>query len=82
MTMRMLLTIAALSLTVAPNLSYAAGEMSWNQVAADESARAWAAEGWCFSSGWFPWGFPCPVRQPTPHPNRAMEHRHNHKISN
>jgi len=87
MTMRMLLAIAAVSLTLAPNLSYATGAgaaagFSWNQVAADESARAWAAEGWCFPGGWFSWGFPCPAPQPSLHSNRARTHRHDRKLDN
>ena len=87
MTMRMLPIITAVSLTVASSVAYAMGAgagsgFSWNQVAADESARAWAAEGWCFPGGWFPWGFPCASLQPPPHPARANTHTHNHRVAN
>ena len=49
--MRMLLIITAVSLTVASGAAHAMGVgaasgFSWNQAAADASARAWAAEGW------------------------------------
>jgi hypothetical protein len=51
---RMLLIITAVSLTVASGAALAMGVgaasgFSWNQAAADASARAWAAEGSC---GW------------------------------
>jgi hypothetical protein len=83
--MRMLLIITAVSLTVASGAAHAMGVgaasgFSWNQAAADASARAWAAEGWCFSSGWFPWGFPCAALQPPLPPNRA--HVRKHKFAN
>jgi hypothetical protein len=87
MTMRLLPIITAVSLTVASSVAYAMGVgagsgFSWNQVAADESARAWAAEGWCFPGGWLPWGFPCAALQPPLHPARANTHKHNHKVAN
>jgi hypothetical protein len=54
--MRMLLILTAVSLTVASGAAHAMGVgaasgFSWNQAAADASARAWAAEGWCFPGG-------------------------------
>ena len=83
MTMRMLPIITAVSLTVASGAAYAMGVggpsgFSWNQVAADTSARAWAAEGWCFPGGWLSWGYPCPAPQPMLPPNRAHTGKHNH----
>jgi hypothetical protein len=83
--MRMLLIITAVSLTVAPGAAYAmavgaASGFSWNQAAADASARAWAAEGICFPGGWFSWGVPCAALQPPPHPYGAHTRRHNHKF--
>jgi len=53
--MRMLLVITAASLTFVSGLAYGMAGVgagvsgfSWNQAAAEESARAGAAEGWCF----------------------------------
>jgi len=84
MTMRMLPIIAAASLTFASGAAYAIGGgssgFSWNQVAADTSARAWAAEGVCFPGGWFSWGVPCAALQPPVHPYGAHRRRHNHKF--
>jgi hypothetical protein len=83
--MRMLLVITAVSLTFVSGLAYgmagvAAGVsgFSWNQAAAEESARAWAAEGWCFPGGWLSWGYPCPAPQPMLPPNRTHTGKHNH----
>jgi hypothetical protein len=64
--MRVLLIITAVFLTVASGAAYAMGVggssgFSWNQVAADTSARAWAAEGWCFPGGWFSWAIHVPL---------------------
>jgi hypothetical protein len=83
--MRVLLIITAVFLTVASGAAYAMGVggssgFSWNQVAADTSARAWAAEGWCFPGGWFSWGYPCAALQPPLPPNRA--HVRKHKFAN
>ena len=86
--MRMLLIITAVSLTVASDVAYAGvGGMgvsgfSWNQAAADASARAWAAEGICFPGGWFSWGVPCAALQPPLPPNRPHARKHNHKFAN
>jgi hypothetical protein len=83
--MRRLLIITAVSLTVASGAAHAMGVgaasgFGWNQVAADTSARAWAAEGWCFPGGWFSWGYPCAALQPPLPPNRA--HVRKHKFAN
>jgi hypothetical protein len=82
--MRMLLIVTAVSLSVASGVAYGRAGVgvgvsgfSWNQAAADESARAWAAEGWCFPGGWLSWGVPCPAPQPPWHPNRGRKHNHN-----
>ena len=85
--MRMLLIITAVSLTVASGAAHAmavgaASGFSWNQVAADESARYWAAQGWCFPGGWFSWGVPCAALQPSAHPNGDHTRKHNHKFPN
>ena len=87
--LRMLLVITALSLTFASGLAYGragvgagVSGLSWNQAAADESARAWAAEGWCFPGGWLSWGYPCPAPQPTLHPYRAHTRKNHHKFAN
>jgi len=80
--MRMLLIIAAVSLTVASDVAYAGASgaggsgFSWNQVAADESARYWAAQGWCFPGGWLSWGVPCAALQPALDPNRVHTRKH------
>ena len=85
--MRMLLIITAVSLTVASGAAHAMGVgaasgFSWNQAAADASARAWAAEGWCFPGGWLSWGYPCAALQPSLPPNRPHARKHNHKFAN
>jgi hypothetical protein len=84
---RVLIIITVVSLTVGSGVAYAMGVgaasgFSWNQAAADASARAWAAEGWCFTSGWFPWGFPCAALQPSLHPAPAHTRKHNHQFAN
>ena len=83
--MRMLLVITAASLTFVSGLAYGMAGVgagvsgfSWNQAAAEESARAWAAEGWCFPGGWLSSGYPCLAPQPTLPPNRAHTGKHNH----
>ena len=85
--MRMVLIITAVSLTVASGAAHAMGVgaasgFSWNQAAADASARAWAAEGWCFPGGWFSWGVPCAALQPSPYLNGAHTRKRNHKFAN
>jgi hypothetical protein len=80
MTIRMLLTITTVSLTVGSGVAYATGAgagsgVSWNQVAADASARAYAAEGWCFRV----YG-PCLAPQPSLQPDRDQPRRHNRKL--
>ena len=85
--MRMVLIITAVSLTVASGVAHAMGVgassgFSWNQVAADTSARAWAAEGICFPGGWFSWGVPCAALQPPLPLNRPHARKHNHKFAN
>ena len=85
--MRMVLIITAVSLTVASGVAHAMGVgassgFSWNQVAADTSARAWAAEGICFPGGWFSWGVPCAALQPSLYLDRAQTRKRNHKFAN
>jgi hypothetical protein len=80
MTIRMLLTITTVSFTVGSGVAYAMGTgagsgVSWNQVAADASARAYAAEGWCFRI----YGR-CPAPQPSLQPSRDQSRRHNRKL--
>ena len=85
---RILLIITAVSLTVASDVAYAGvGGMgvsgfSWNQAAADDSARYWADQEWCFPGGWFSWGVPCAALQPSLYPNGARARKHNHKFAN
>jgi hypothetical protein len=59
--MRMLLVITAVSLTFVSGLAYGMAGVgagvsgfSWNQAAAEESARAWAAEGGAFLAVGYP----------------------------
>ena len=85
--MQMLRITTAISLTVASCAAHAmavgaASGFSWNQAAADASARAWAAEGICFPGGWFSWGVPCAALQPSLPPNRPHARKHNHKFAN
>ena len=83
--MRMLLIITTVCLTVASGAAHAmavgaASGFSWNQVAADTSARYWATQGWCFPGGWFSWAVPCAALQPPLHPYGAYTRRHNRKF--
>ena len=85
--MQKLLIMTAISLTVAPCAAHAmavgaASGFSWNQPAADASARAWAAEGICFPGGWFSWWVPCAALEPPLPPNRPHARKHNHKFAN
>jgi hypothetical protein len=57
MTMRLLPIMTAVFLNIAPGASDACCG-TWNQVAADEAARAYAAEGKCY-----PINGPCPASQ-------------------
>jgi uncharacterized low-complexity protein len=64
-----LLTITAVSLTmtsVAAYAGYGTAGTGWNQVAADQAARAYAAEGKCY-----PFNGPCSAPQPAPHLHRT-----------
>ena len=85
--MQMLRITTAISLTVASCAAHAmavgaASGFSWNQAAADASARAWAAEGICFPGGWFSWWVPCAALEPPLPPNRPHARKHNHKFAN
>jgi uncharacterized low-complexity protein len=64
-----LLTITALSLTMTSVTAYAGygtAGTGWNQVAADQAARAYAAEGKCY-----PFNGPCSAPQPAPRLHRT-----------
>ena len=69
-----LLAITAVALTIASGAAYAGygvGGTGWNQVAADEAARAYAAEGKCY-----PANGPCPPPHPALHPYRTPHVQH------
>jgi hypothetical protein len=70
MTIRLLTIITVVSLTI---LSGTAGarDSGWNQVAADEAARAYAAEGKCYPLNG-PCSAPTLTAQPLKHPHRTM----------
>jgi hypothetical protein len=72
-----LLTIAAISLTmtsIAAYAGYGTAGTGWNQVAADQAARAYAAEGKCY-----PFNGPCSSPQPTLHLHRTPRATQPHK---
>jgi len=72
-----LLTITAVLLTmtsVAAYAGYGTAGTGWNQVAADQAARAYAAEGKCY-----PVNGPCSAPQPAPHLHRTPHVTQPHK---
>jgi hypothetical protein len=73
-----LLTMTAVSLIMASGSAFAGFGSSgpgWNQVAADEAARAYAAEGKCY-----PINGPCPGPQATLHPYRPPHATHKRQL--
>jgi len=72
-----LLTVTAVLLTttsVAAYAGYGTAGTGWNQVAADQAARAYAAEGKCY-----PVNGPCSAPQPAPHLHRTPHVTQPHK---